>query len=565
MKKNFTYAACIAASLALFTACSDDVTEVTNVTETAGFDQVEKYKKLPKCDDETEGTFVYVKDSAKVFACTGDGWISMNGGSAEKGSDGESGKDGSNGKDGKAGSDGKDGKDGKDGTSCTAKENKDKNGYDIICNGETIGTIKNGEDGKSGESGDDCTLTEGENGEVTVKCGEKSSTLFKATCGAGSYDPVTQLCGSYYDAKTQLSVYVPIKRCKDWTEIAEWYSPDKDYSDWSYDPTQYFCDDNSVLHAMCQWEDDEGNIVTKKYDGTKEYCDNENKKIAKKVPCAEGSKEMRRPTDYCYTTNDNSRMQFAELATCGSGNNETKYNPVTHFCKKSSAGVLGEKKVCAKNPDKADPFNIDIRYMAEKSVDDNISELCDTRDYQVYKTKTLENGHTWMVDNLRYAYKGKTSSLDSSSFCYNDHYDGNGAKCGKQGRFYLWSAAIDSASYVKDDIFCGNGEFSNCKLPETVRGVCPEGWHLPSANEIETEELGWPQVYAPLAMVRNEEGFMEMTDKWAGYWTSTDVSPLNAKKMNSKSTATSSNQKDIAFYVRCVQDYDAEETTEEEN
>ena len=562
MTKNFTYAACIAASLTLFTACSDDVTEVTNVTETAGFDQVEKYKKLPKCEDEIEGTFIYVKDSAKVFACTGDGWVAMNGGSAEKGSDGVSGKDGSDGKDGKAGSDGKDGKSGKDGSD--GKDGADGKNGENGSDGKDGADGKDGTDGKDGADGDDCTLTEGENGEVTVKCGEKSSTLFKATCGTGSFDPVTQLCGSYYDTQTQSNVMVPIVRCKDWSEVYSWVDAGEDHSDWTYDPTRYFCDGNSVLHTMCQWEDDEGKLVTKQYDGIKEYCDAENKKIAKKVPCAEGSKDMRKPTEYCYTTNDNSRMRTAELLVCGSGNSAKEYSPVTHFCKKST-GVLGEKKVCAKNPDKADPFNIDIRYMAEKSVDDNTSELCDTRDYYIYKIKTLGNGHTWMVDNLRYAYKGKTSSLDSSSFCYNDHYDGNGAKCGKQGRFYLWSAAIDSASYVKDDIFCGYGDFNSCKLPETVRGICPEGWHLPSANELETDEVGWPDAYAPLAMVRNEEGFMEMTDQWAGYWTSTDVSATNARRMNAKSTSVFTNAKNVAFYVRCIQDYETEEAPAEEN
>ena len=163
------------------------------------------------------------------------------------------------------------------------------------------------------------------------------------------------------------------------------------------------------------------------------------------------------------------------------------------------------------------------------------------------------------------ALSGKTSSLDSSSFCYNDHYDGNGGSCGKIGRFYLWSAAIDSASYVKDDIFCGYGDFSSCKLPETVRGVCPEGWHLPSADEKETDELGWPQVYAPLSMRRNEDGFMVMTDMWTGYWTSTDVGAATAKKMNFKSTGVTTIEKNVAFYVRCIQDYETEEAPAEEN
>ena len=575
MIKNYTYAACIAATLSLFTACGDDVTEVTNVTESASIDQVDKYKKLPKCEKENDGSLVFVKDSAKVYICTDKNWISMNGGNVEKdsavvsGKDGSDGKDGSNGKDGKAGadgSDGKDGKDGKDGSSCTAKQNKNKDGYDIICNGETIGTIKNGEDGKDGkkgENGDGCTLTEGENGVVTVECGSNSTTLFKGLCGNGSYDPETQLCGWYSDNITGEYInYVPVKRCKDWSEAFEWYTSNQDLSNSTYNAAEYFCDENSVLQPMCRWEDDEGNLVTKKYDSKTEYCDFANKKIAKKVPCAEGSKELRKPTEYCFTTNDNPKMQREEMLVCGEGNSAKEYSPVTHFCKKST-GVLGEKKICAKNISKADPLNIDIRYMAETSLDDQTSELCDTRDYQIYKTKTLENGHIWMSENLRYAYTGKTSSLDSSSFCYNDKYDGKGGECGKEGRFYLWSAVIDSAELKKSDIYCGYGETDNCKLPETVRGVCPEGWHVPSIEEIGADEIDLPDAYYPWALEQREDGSLKWTSSWSGYWTSTQSDANAAYRKNLGFETDFTNEKRVAFYVRCLKDYEKETAQED--
>ena len=576
MIKNYTYAACIAATLSLFTACGDDVTEVTNVNESASIDQVDKYKKLPKCEKENDGSLVFVKDSAKVYICTDKNWISMNGGNVEKdsagvsGKDGSDGKDGSNGKDGKAGadgSDGKDGKDGKDGSSCTAKQNKNKDGYDIICNGETIGTIKNGEDGKDGEkgeNGDDCTLTEGENGVVTVKCGSNSATLYKAVCGTGSYDPATQNCGYSYDGVTGEYInYVPVQRCKDWSEAYDWYKPEDDQSNSTYNAAEYFCDENSVLQPMCRWEDDEGNLVTKKYDSKTEYCDFANKKIAKKVPCAEGSKELRKPTEYCFTTNDNPKMQREEMLVCGEGNSAKEYSPVTHFCKKST-GILGKKSICAADPDKADKFNIDIRYMAEENVDDHTSEMCDTRDYQIYKTKTAESGHTWMVDFLRYAYNGKTSTLDSSSFCYNDHYDGKGGSCGKLGRFYLWSAVIDSLALTKSDIFCGYEESENCKLPETVRGVCPEGWHVPSADEAKEDKIGWPEVYAPIALRQKLDGSMEWSDNWkGGIWTATEESATSAKRFHPGSTSLLTNEKSVAFNVRCIKDYEKETAQED--
>ena len=494
--KNCAYAAGIAASLVLLAACGDDVTEVTQVSEKASLYQVEKFKKLPKCEEDVEGDLVYVKDSAKVFVCTGDGWISLDGKDGVSGKDGEAGKDG---KDGEAGKDGKDasgsactvseakdggfdvkcdgktvgtiknGKDGKDGENCTAKETKD--GYEIVCGGETIGTFKNGKNGDDGDDGDNCSLTEGKNGAVTVKCGSKTATLFKATCGTESYDPATQIC---YEGGGTFTV---VPRCKNQkVRFGDWFRDLKDFSEFPYDPTEYFCDENSVLQPLCQWVDDEGKPVSKKYDPSKEYCDAQNKKISDKVPCAEGSSEMRKPTEYCFTTNDNPKVQTAELLVCGSGNSAQTYSPVTHFCTKNT-GVLDTMYACVKSGSTVDPFNIDIRYMANESIDDHTGQLCDTRDGQIYNTKHYGD-HVWMVDLLRYAYKSGTADLDSSSFCYNnDCTQKNGV------RAYLWSAVVDSAKLMESGKYCGYNE-APCTFEAPLQGICPDGWHVPLQEDL---------------------------------------------------------------------------------
>lgn len=52
------------------------------------------------------------------------------------------------------------------------------------------------------------------------------------------------------------------------------------------------------------------------------------------------------------------------------------------------------------------------------------------------------------------------------------------------GRLYTWAAAIDSVSLAEDSenpITCGTNV--ECTLPETVQGICPEGFHLPSSEE----------------------------------------------------------------------------------
>lgn len=113
----------------------------------------------------------------------------------------------------------------------------------------------------------------------------------------------------------------------------------------------------------------------------------------------------------------------------------------------------------------------------------NISygEITDS-DGQVYKTVKIGN-QTWMAQNLNYAYLGRTSTQDSSSFCYGNKKD----SCGVFGRLYLWSAAMDSAGVVAGNSAsgCGYGT-ADCSKKVHFRGFCPAGWHLPTSSEWST-------------------------------------------------------------------------------
>ena len=104
--------------------------------------------------------------------------------------------------------------------------------------------------------------------------------------------------------------------------------------------------------------------------------------------------------------------------------------------------------------------------------------MTDERDGQTYKTVKIGD-QTWMAENLNYRYLGPTADEDSSSFCYDNDPD----KCDSYGRLYLWSAAMDSAGIIKGNTANGCGYYSVCSPSETMRGVCPQGWHLPSYNE----------------------------------------------------------------------------------
>ncbi len=194
-----------AAIVAAFSACGDEITEVTQIV---GMQLVEEGDALPKCTTENEGALVYSVDSAAAYYCVNRKWTTMKGKDGKDGADGKDGKngvDGKNGKDGKNGVDGKNGengkdgndgkngkngengKDGKDGKSCTVVAID--NGYKIVCGEDSVGVLLNGEDGQDGAKGDSgvagisCSAEEVADG-VEITCTDgKSFTLKNGTDG----------------------------------------------------------------------------------------------------------------------------------------------------------------------------------------------------------------------------------------------------------------------------------------------------------------------------------------------------------------------------------------------
>ena len=90
--------------------------------------------------------------------------------------------------------------------------------------------------------------------------------------------------------------------------------------------------------------------------------------------------------------------------------------------------------------------------------------LTDSRDGQTYRTVKIGD-QVWMAENLNFE--------TDNSWCYGD----DPAYCDTYGRLYTWAAAVGRAA---DE--CGDGH--TCGLGSgDIRGVCPEGWHLPSRAE----------------------------------------------------------------------------------
>ncbi len=89
----------------------------------------------------------------------------------------------------------------------------------------------------------------------------------------------------------------------------------------------------------------------------------------------------------------------------------------------------------------------------------------DARDGQVYRSVKIGE-QTWMAENLNLEYAAGKGSTCADSLQEN---------CDKFGRIYQWSSAMDSAAVY--------GETGKVAASVTVRGICPEGWHLPDTTE----------------------------------------------------------------------------------
>ena len=107
-----------------------------------------------------------------------------------------------------------------------------------------------------------------------------------------------------------------------------------------------------------------------------------------------------------------------------------------------------------------------------------MGSMTDSRDGQKYKTVKIGT-QTWMAENLNYETE--------NSYCYND----TASYCDKYGRLYTWAAAMDSAgTWSMNGKGCGFYEYDKndngkkCLSTYPVRGVCPEGWHLPMLTEM---------------------------------------------------------------------------------
>ena len=224
-----------------------------------------------------------------------------------------------------------------------------------------------------------------------------------------------------------------------------------------------------------------------------------------------------------------------------------------------------------------DEFGWDWNIPKECRFNPNITygTMTDSRDKKVYKTIKI-GAQTWMAENLNYFDK----ALNDRSWCFGASNSTTTANCAVAGRLYTWAAAIDSAKLYNDkSIDCGHRK--TCTLPDTVYGVCPPGWHLPTRAEWDTlftavggsdagkvlkSQTGWFDNYGgtddvgftglPVG-IRNYDGDAFGDDAFeTRFWSATEYSSYGAYYMDlftSDDASVNTGNKHYGFSVRCLQ------------
>jgi len=110
------------------------------------------------------------------------------------------------------------------------------------------------------------------------------------------------------------------------------------------------------------------------------------------------------------------------------------------------------------------PYDPKTEYCDGSSIK-SYGSFTDTRNGKIYRTVEIDT-QVWMTENLNYDTTG--------SYCYSY----SEANCGKYGRLYSWATAMALPASC-------NSSLCPSQINPKHKGICPDGWHVPSAADWE--------------------------------------------------------------------------------
>ncbi len=124
-------------------------------------------------------------------------------------------------------------------------------------------------------------------------------------------------------------------------------------------------------------------------------------------------------------------------------------------------------------------------------------EFIDPRDNERYKIRKMPDGHWWMIENLRFGinntYYCNAANFKAYSGQSVQRVRGNNygvcmpasSNIAKDGYLYNWQAAMNHPGAFHNNTAANQnpaGNVWNTNNPTQWQGICPDGWHLPSAG-----------------------------------------------------------------------------------
>ena len=257
---------------------------------------------------------------------------------------------------------------------------------------------------------------------------QSGSSVKREICGTLEYDPSYNHCyyGTLYSNCSWLQQYQSDMRCDGEDQLLQCGVTDKYYNN-----TTEFCLSN-LVYSKCNGL---------KYTPTSQKCEN-NIVLTR---CESNIDNYYNPqTEFCSSNGNVNKL-------C----NGLTYNPIVAKCNENGSAV---RNLCLGI--EYDPYS---QYCANGIV--NYKEIfTDIRDGKTYTYVTIGT-QIWMAENLNYNAVGSTC------------HDNLASNCEKYGRLYDWTTAMAINTTYNNSIYTAQ---------EKHKGICPEGWHLPSDTEILT-------------------------------------------------------------------------------